>query len=158
MIYSSLHCLRRKIFDHCLSRSHRTLLRRSPSQSSPRRIAQVQALSASCALNKLINQIWKKPYSHSHPRWSRTRIWGLHSLASWTLFSFSLQHLPQIAAGAQVDFGPDLCDQGDQRIWGCEDPLHLLLGLQHGCTVLVVVYLNIKYSHSLPITVINGNE
>jgi hypothetical protein len=35
---------------------------------------------------------------------------------SGTLFSFSLQHLPQNAAGAQVDFGPDLCDQGDQGI------------------------------------------
>ena len=70
---------------------------------------------------ELIIQTWMKPYSHSHPRWSQTRIWGLHSLASWTLFSFSLQHLPQIAAGAQVDFGPDLCDQGDQWIWGCQN-------------------------------------
>ena len=69
---------------------------------------------------ELINQTWRKLYSHSHPKWSQTRIWGLHSLASWTLFSF-LRRLPQIAAGAQVDFGPDLCDQGDQGSWGCQN-------------------------------------
>ena len=49
---------------------------------------------------ELINQTWRKLYSHSHPKWSQTRIWGLHSLASWTLFSF-LRRLPQIAAGAR---------------------------------------------------------
>ena len=58
MIYSTLHCLRRKTFDHCLFRSHRTLPRRSPSLSSPHRIARVQAPSASCSLNLLTKPEW----------------------------------------------------------------------------------------------------
>ena len=119
MIYSTLHCLRRKTFKHCLFRSIQRCWEEVLHNQAPTGLLRF------------------RHYRHLVP-------WANYSNLNETLFPQSSKVIPNQNLGfAQFseldsffflspapptnccwcpgDFGPDLCDQGDQWIWGCQN-------------------------------------